>query len=326
MGNTGEKVRRYRIIDKRLHGGGRVKSRDLAIACGGDVTTRTINADIKEMKEDPNLGYFAPIEYDKGSQAYYYSNSNYTLSQFSLNDKEVESLQLAVDLLDVFKEKGLLREFAGLIDKIKVMSGDDGNWSGEGRKTMLPEGSVSLRGIEQLRRLHAAIVEEQKIELTYKRFDQPEAGKRVVRPYCLKEFWSFWYLVGYCEEKEESRIFALDRIEDFELLEEWFSGEEFDTEAFFADRYGVSGGGTEAVEVRLWFSPDQAHYIRALPLHHSQRVEQDDDRGLVVSIFVRPTYELYMKLLGYGEEVEVLEPKMVREDLAEKLEAALRRY
>ena len=63
-----------------------------------------------------------------------------------------------------------------------------------------------------------------------------------------------------------------------------------------------------------------------MPLHHSQRIERDDENGLLVSLFVRPTYELYMKLMGYGKEVEVLEPRGVREELAEKLRAALGQY
>src|SRR4051812_14692121 len=45
-----------------------------------DVSIRTIQQDIKAMKDDTRLGYEAPIEYDSKRRAYKYSDPDYSIN------------------------------------------------------------------------------------------------------------------------------------------------------------------------------------------------------------------------------------------------------
>jgi predicted DNA-binding transcriptional regulator YafY len=44
-----------------------------------DVSTRTIQRDIENMRTCERIGYYAPIEYHRGQNGYYYTKSDYEL-------------------------------------------------------------------------------------------------------------------------------------------------------------------------------------------------------------------------------------------------------
>jgi hypothetical protein len=72
----------------------------------------------------------------------------------------------------------------------------------------------------------------------------------------------------------------------------------------------------EAVE--LLFNPDDAPYVLSNPLHHSQRILQNDDKGLLVSLHLYPSsYELRMLIRSYGHGVRVLKPEQLAREIAE---------
>ncbi|WP_081748252.1 WCX domain-containing protein [Aquimarina megaterium] len=56
------------------------------------------------------------------------------------------------------------------------------------------------------------------------------------------------------------------------------------------------------------------------PLHHSQILEQQNDDGsIIISIKVKINFELERLLLGFGESIEVLQPKRLRKRISERL-------
>lgn len=57
--------------------------------------------------------------------------------------------------------------------------------------------------------------------------------------------------------------------------------------------------------------------IRTLPIHESQRelVELKDDEASYFELTVRPTFDLYQSLLAQADQIEVLEPASVRNEM-----------
>ncbi|MGL4364075.1 MAG: WYL domain-containing protein, partial [Bacteroidales bacterium] len=57
-------------------------------------------------------------------------------------------------------------------------------------------------------------------------------------------------------------------------------------------------------------------YFLDLPLHHSQTlIEQTEDYS-IFEYYLQPTYDFRQELLTHGTEVEVLSPKVFREEFA----------
>lgn len=89
-------IARYRLIDAILRKIDYVKTSFLANVCedrlGYSVSQRTIQLDLKAMKYDPFLGYFAPIEYCNRNKAYYYSHTDFTIPTINYSEEEIRVL------------------------------------------------------------------------------------------------------------------------------------------------------------------------------------------------------------------------------------------
>ncbi|MBO7317267.1 MAG: WYL domain-containing protein, partial [Bacteroidales bacterium] len=78
--------------------------------------------------------------------------------------------------------------------------------------------------------------------------------------------------------------------------------------------------------IRLRATMRQAQYMRALPLHPSQREYEVGD-GYVDFIYnMYITYDLIQELLSQGREIEVISPAKLRNEIRKKLQAALELY
>lgn len=56
----------------------------------------TIEKDLKVMREDPTLGYNAPIAYCKANKGYYYTDPEYTIKKLNLSLEDWETILIVV--------------------------------------------------------------------------------------------------------------------------------------------------------------------------------------------------------------------------------------
>ena len=89
---------------------------------------------------------------------------------------------------------------------------------------------------------------------------------------------------------------------------------------------GITVWPEAAKRVVLKFTAYQARYIRTLPLHHSQAEVTTKGDEVTFSYLLIPNYELEQKIMMYGEEVEVLEPKPLRDRIKTRLKKAAGLY
>ena len=57
------------------------------------------------------------------------------------------------------------------------------------------------------------------------------------------------------------------------------------------------------------------HYLKSLPLHHTQRMIEDCGEYADFELYLSPTYDFVMKLLQVGAMVEVISPASLRETM-----------
>lgn len=134
-------------------------------------------------------------------------------------------------------------------------------------------------------------------------------------PYCLKAYERRWYIVVHNEE--ETTPYCLDRITNLDTLDEHFRlPDDFSPKAFFQHSVGVRAVPDEQPQcVRLKVDAGQMPYLRAQPLHPTQREVSRNEYESVIELQVVPTTELTMKILSMGSLVEVLEPQELADDI-----------
>jgi predicted DNA-binding transcriptional regulator YafY len=69
-----------------------------------------------------------------------------------------------------------------------------------------------------------------------------------------------------------------------------------------------------------------APYVITKPLHHSQKVIEENERGLTIELALQINFELEKEILGFGDGVEVLAPLKLRKVIQGRLSRALKYY
>ncbi len=192
-------------------------------------------------------------------------------------------------------------------------------------------GRVSVEDIpsghKYLTAIMDAMLENAALKVTYKKYQSEEADDYTLWPFALKESSKRWYLVAWCEEKESTRVYGLDRITRLEATSKHFEMDpQFDVDELFANCYGVYLSQETPTEIIFRATPSEAKYLQDLPIHPTQKIISSDETGVVFSIFVRPNRSLTMELLKSGDAIEVLSPASLREEIASKLRQALDIY
>ena len=162
-----------------------------------------------------------------------------------------------------------------------------------------------------------AIKETKLIRLSYRSFKRKKSYTFPVAPYCLKLFQRRWYLLALSINDNKIRVYGLDRVEHLEILKEAFVlPQDFNAHTYFSSYFGVVIEDSKSIErVIIRAYGRQQHYLRSLPLHESQQEVFTCDEYADFELLVRPTYDLCMELLKFGNMVEVMQPATLRHEM-----------
>lgn len=180
---------------------------------------------------------------------------------------------------------------------------------------------------EHLSTIIEAMKQSRKMEISYTPFYRIKttAGIRI-EPYFLRLFKQRWYLIGYNTGERKIKTYSLDRIGSSAILEETFDmPDNMSVADFFKDSIGITTSHGEAKEIIIRTDPEQAKYMRALPLHPSQQ-EQVCDGYSVFRYHLCITYDLVKEILSNGDKMTVIAPPELRAMITETLHRALSAY
>ncbi len=288
----------------------------------------TIEKDMKAMR----LEFDAPIEYDKQHGGYHYSDPGFKLFSVNLSEENLVALSFVETFLEDFKAMPIFEEFSDAVDKVLDGLEITRNFGQDARPVsnfIQIARSPYLKGSETLSELIKHIRNQKVIVLDYRKFTTSQAKSYTIHPYLLKEFRGLWYLLGYVENYKEVRTFGVDRVTGLFTTENTYKSAEtvgFRAEDFFKHCYGITVFDSPPERIVLKFSPYQGNLLKATPVHPSQVILADSEDGFVIELTLIPNYELRDLILSYGKNVEVLQPKSLRQQIAAELRAALNHY
>ncbi len=167
-----------------------------------------------------------------------------------------------------------------------------------------------------------AIHENRKVEMTYQSSNRPTATSRVVNPYALMYRWGWWYLIGYCHQRRQIRLFRLDRIQDLQALDSCFQPRnDMDIRAYIEQELNTQSHLT----VHLRFPPEMASAARANPFNW-QGLEEQPDGSVIVTMNAPDLTWAASMALAFGPGVTVLDPEAVRQEVRKWAQATLDHY
>ena len=258
-------------------------------SCVNDENKELAPRTFANYKENIEEIFGIEIACDRATNEYYIVNED-NLDNNAIRDWMLNSLSL----------RNLLNESTGLHDRIILED--------------VPSSHRFLTSVID------AMRDNKKLSLRYKGHSMNEYKDMIVHPYSIRLFKRRWYLIAYSEFSKGIRLYMLDRAESVSVLDGIFEmPENFDSEGFFEDYYGVRRSEETKQRVILKVASRVRDLIRTVPLHCSQEEIEIMPEFSVFEYSLRPNFDIKQEIISYLDSVEVLEPVTLRRELASVL-------
>ncbi|GAB4112257.1 MAG: WYL domain-containing protein [Tibeticola sp.] len=320
------KTARVYRIEMLIKARGHVSFRELLDEL--EVSPATLKRDLEYLRD--RLG--APIEYDRFLNGYKFGTAfrgqKHELPGLWFNERELYSLLMTHQLLSELDGQGTLsRHLQPLLERVHQMLGT----SEAEAKAIVKRVKI----ISPARRpvptkffelIGEALVKRRRVKMRYFSRGRGEVGEREVSPQRLVHYRNTWYTDAWCHRSDGLRRFALDAIEDAAVLDARAKDVPLkQVEAEMDGGYGIYAGA-KTQWARLVFEPQAAQWVSREEWHPRQRGRWLDDGRYEVQVPYADSTELVMDILRHGDQVRVVEPEALVEQVRAALASAFVRY
>ena len=273
------------------------------------VSKRTIQGDIQIMRSD-KLGYNAPIIVVE-RKYYTYEDPDYSITNMPLSAIDLERLAESAAFLKQFSGFSHFQELSGMVQKL-----EDHIYSKTSQNAPIIdfEKNENLKGLSHLDFLYQAIKHKKVLEIQYKSFKARASNTIIFHGYLLKEFNNRWFLVGINEKSKSMMTLALDRIISVKWATNvrYLENKSFNPSTYYEHVVGVTVVNSNVETVSIFIDKYNAPYVITKPLHHSQKVVEQNSKGIIIEVNVIINFEFERLILGFGPTMEVLAPRRFR--------------
>ncbi len=278
----------YHLLDK-----GQATAPELAERF--EVSVRTIYRDIDALS-----GAGIPVYTEAGRNGGIHLLNDFVLDKAVLSEAEKQEILAALQSIHTTRNMDGSRTLQKLSALFQLHSEnwlevDFSRWGNPGYDN------------ETFELLKSAVIRHRSVKLRYAG-SYEEIRERTVQPYKLVYKAKAWYLQAFCTEKQDWRIFKLNRILELEALEEGFSqlNPPGPIETFEGEYPKVTLRFPKEMSYRVYDEFDKA------------QIQRQENGDLVVSANMPEDPWLIGFLLSFGTRVDILSPAHLKEAVAEQ--------
>ena len=268
-----------------------------------EVSRRTIQRDIESLCQAG-----IPIATAQGTGGGISILEGYRVDRTVLTTPEMQAILAGLQSLDSVSGT---RRYAQLMEKLSAGS------TGRDSHILIDLSSWYKTSLSpKIEAIHSAIRQHQTIRFTY--FSPKETAVRTIEPYDLVFQWSSWYVWGWCQTRQDFRLFKLNRMTDLAPGEPFTPRPapvpELSAERIFPAKYQVTVLFDPACRWRLVeeYGPDS---FTAQPDGRLRFTWGFPDADSIISW-----------VLTFGEGAELTGPEELRQRLADLTATLARRY
>lgn len=229
------------------------------------------------------------------------------------------------EIMDGFK---LTKQIASMDDYLNIiiaLKGLSSAYDNEKINTTLEKTRTTMQGGEQkifvdftvarerahvnehLRVIEKAIYEQKPLLINY--IDAKNTmSERIVEPLAISYQWYAWYLFAFCTIKQDYRLFKLPRISSCEPIDGAFSKEHGNVETLM--KTASKSDKRKNYHVRLLCKNEIRQ--QALEYLSSNILEERTNGDFIIELHAPFERMWFSLLLGFGNQVEVIEPAELR--------------
>jgi len=318
-----DRAARYLKIAMILHAHPEgIAARDIAGRVG--VAVRTIYRDLEAMSTDAEL----PVWQHEGRWGL---EAGAFLPPLSLTIHEAMSLFLAARVLAKTSDEQDSELIAAFLKLSEILPPVLSEHVRATIDAFVAGAVINERFTRVLRVLTQAWAERRVVTITYGPGvydDTKESREARVRPYLIEPsaLTHALYLIGWDEDRAGLRTFKIERIEAASLTPVTFDPDAgWNAVTALRDGWDVIAD-QPVVSVVVRFSVAVARRVAETRWHASQKLEWREDGSLIWRGRIAGTHEVRIWILGWGADVEVLEPRSLRSEVADELRRAAAAY
>ena len=272
-----------------------------------EVSRRTINRDIEDLCKAG-----IPIRTAQGTGGGISIMDGYRMDRTILTSKDMQMILAGLRSLDSVSGSSY---YGQLMEKIQAgsstfLSGRDSiliDLSSWYRETLTPK----------IETLENAIGSRHLV--TFRYYAPSGESERTVEPYYLVFRWSSWYLWGWCRDREDFRLFKLNRMDGLQETETAFACRDaaipdLSNEKIFPGK----------IKVKALFEPDQKW--RLVEEFGPKCFTECDDGRLLFTADYTDLDNLITWLMTFGDKAEVLEPREARDAIVQTVRRMAMNY
>ena len=282
---------------------------------GEEISERTLREDIKTFRDKVN-GFDAPLP--EGQRTYTYSDTNFTIAQRPLQKYEQYLVEAAQQLLSRFENHPKYNRLAEALIKFQ----DEEEQENDAKRILFYDNNEEYKGIKFLKPLYLAIKKKQVLQINFKGFKDESSSVFEFHPQILKQYNRRWFVFGLNKTRDipewsiplDERILEFNEIEDVEYIES-----HTDWETFFRTMVGVVRPIKAQIEkVVLRFHNGRENYFKTKPFQPDFEEFFEEEKRDQVWFETIINKELVQQLLSYGQDLEVLEPERLKQQMREQ--------
>lgn len=269
-----------------------------------EVSVRTIYRDIDSLS-----GAGIPIYAESGRNGGIRLMTGFVLDQAVLSKEEKQEILAALQSINItqnISESQILQKLSAVfgLSSENWLEVDFSRW-----------GDQKKLDNEKFELLKKAVIQCKSVKIRYAGTNGTER-ERIIQPYKLVYKAKAWYLRAFCTEKQDMRTFKLNRILDYEMLEEGFVRRSFPAETDDAE--------IDCPLVTLRFPKEMAY--RVYDEFDKTQIQIQENGDLVASAAMPEGAWLTRFLLSFGTQVEILSPAHLRKEIARQAEMIVEKY
>ncbi|OGS35791.1 MAG: hypothetical protein A2293_05145 [Elusimicrobia bacterium RIFOXYB2_FULL_49_7] len=178
---------------------------------------------------------------------------------------------------------------------------------------------------DAIRRLNDAIIFRRVVRIQYFSLRKGTADYFCVHPYLLLFYSNAVYLVAFSEKHQESRTFAVERINHVNETGSGFErSSHLDETDFLNNHFGIHSGPLTTVCIKVF--PEHKRRMKDKILHPSQQFTFSRDGTLTITLQMSGKEDLFKWLLSQGDALQLMAPAEWVEEFQQLIGKMTARY
>lgn len=292
---------------------------------GIEVSPKTVSRDLDAL----STVNFPVYEEERGKKTYYVAEK-FGLDNVSFTLSELISIYFIKEMLNSYSALEIAANASLLVDRIiSHLPQINRDYIDSLNELVKVNPSEVLREKKidpgMLKQIRDAIAFRKRLLISYNAFNNEEQTERCVDPYLLEINEGCYHLVCFCNLRKGKRVFRVSRINSLKVLEESFEKQENFYEEYQNSKFDKLSGEKQ-INLKLKFSGMAARFVKEYEAEKADRITALDNSEILFEKQTTMTPEILKWVLGYGANVQVIDPAELREQVRKEVEGVLENY